>query len=795
MKVSFFESVKHTAPKVSKDVSHFLERIRVGKSRDLVEKIRTESDKDKQQELKIQLPGVCFNGHFTQRSKAGLKKASGLMVLDFDDFATNQEALDFKTKLQEDNHIYSAWLSPRMGVKALYKIPTVKDDNEFKDIYEQVSERYTNLDSSGKDISRFCYESADPNIYINLDAETFIPEVREKEMPEIGEVTNLPLQDQDEIAERLEKWFNSHYDRSQRNNSVFKLAAAFNDFGVPKSTAENYCFRYAEKGFSTREIGQILDSAYKKTSQFGTKFFEDARAKKKLTNLVMTGKSSDELSEQFPDFDKSKLESEIEAIKESVKLDEFWRYDDKGKVKIVPYKLKFYLESINFFKYYPVKGKKEFVFIEKEENFLDNTNEFAIKDTVLNNLLVRGELDVFDTCADNSKLFTESYLSLLNTADVDTEKDGEDFAYLYYQNTAVKVTKEGVKLIPYDELDGYVWKNQVVNRDYIEADHHESMFRTFVWLIAGQEKARYNTMKSVIGYLLHSHKTSANNKAIILNDEVISDTPNGGSGKGLLTSAIGKMKKVTEIDGKTHDFKDKFAYQTVSSDCQVLAFDDVKKNFKFENLFSVITQGITIEYKGLNAERTPVEDSPKVLISTNYTIKAEGGSFERRMFEVELSSYFGAHHTPLDEFGCMLFDDWSKKEWARFDQYMINCVQYYLENGLVPYELKNLKIRKIINQTNQEFFDWMESFPLPVKGERVNYREKYNDFIKQNEEFISWLKPRGFNKWLGAYYDFKGVKWDSKPFNGVRYYEILNGKEVEPSGLGGFPEVDVDDVF
>ncbi len=775
MKVSFFESVKKTAPKVSKDVSHFLERIRIGKSRDLVEQIRTTPDKDKQQELKAQLPGVCFNGYFSSRSKAGFKKASGLMTLDFDDFKTTHEAMAFKTKLSHDNHILSAWLSPRMGVKALYRIPTVKDDAEFKSIFEQVQEKHPELDNSGKDVSRFCFESYDPNIYINLDAEVFIPEVREKEMPEIGEVTNLPLQDQNEIAERLETWFNGHYDRSQRNNSLFKLAAAFNDFGVPRSTAESYCYRYSESGFSTREIEKVIDSAYKKTEQFGTKFFEDARAKKKINNLVLTGKTSRELSEQFPQFEKESLEAEIQRIKETVKLDEFWKYDHKGNIKIVPYRFKFYLESINFFKYYPVKGKKNFVFISKEDNFLENTNEFEIKDTVLNNLMVSGEFDVYDVCADNVKVFSENYLSLLNTAEVDTVRDEEDFAMIYYRNTALKVKDKSVQEIPYDDLEGFVWRNQVVDRDYTKADHHESMFRTFLWLISGQEVARYNTMKSVIGYLLHSYKNSANNKAIILNDEVISDTPNGGSGKGLLTAAIGKMKKVSSIDGKTFDFSSSFPYQTVSSDCQILAFDDVKKNFKFENLFSVITEGITIEYKNKDAVKLSIEDSPKILVSTNYTIKTDGGSFQRRVFEVELSSYFGAHHSPFDEFGCMLFDDWNEQEWARFDQFMVNCVQYYLENGLVSYELKNLNIRKVMNDTSAEFFEWMEGKELPVNGERVDYKELYQLFLNEYEDFNKWLTQRIFNKWLSNYYEFRGVNYDNVSSNGKRYYEIISG--------------------
>ena len=36
-----------------------------------------------------------------------------------------------------------------------------------------------------------------------------------------------------------------------------------------------------------------------------------------------------------------------------------------------------------------------------------------------------------------------------------------------------------------------------------------------------EEIDKYNTFKSVVGYLLHTYKTSSKNKAIILNDETI----------------------------------------------------------------------------------------------------------------------------------------------------------------------------------------------------------------------------------------------------------------------------------
>ena len=790
MKVSFFTNHLQTSPKLNKDVSFFLDRIKNGESKDIIYKIREIEKKDDTKNLKAMLPGVCFNGVFSNRAKTGLKKASGLMVLDFDDFLTTQEARDFKKKLQNDIHVLAAWLSPNYGVKALYRIPIVHDDNQFKAIFNSVKQHFPELDTSGSDISRFCYESYDPNIYINLNAETYIPTIIDEDpvQHDLGQVTNIPIKDQDVIANRLLKWFQKHYDRNQRNNSVFKLAAAFNDFGVDRLTATNYCNMYAEKGFTIDEIQQIITSAYKKTSQHGTKFFEDNERKKKLTTMVLSGRKEREITQEFGDLDTEVLEKEIQVIKETVHIDTFWDFDKAGKVQINAFNFKLYLQSLNFYKHYPVGNDKTFIFIKKTENFLDVVNEYKIKDEIMRQLEYKSEIKVFNSCANNTKLFTNNYLSMIDTADVDFMKDTKDFAMLYYKNNAVKVFADRVEVYDYEELDYHIWKDQVIKRDYYLADHHDSMFRTFLWLISGEEVVRYESMKSVLGYMMHSYKTSSNNVAIILNDEIISDNPNGGSGKGILTNAIGHMKKVSTIDGKTFDFNKSFPYQTVSTDCQVLAFDDVRKNFDFEKLFSIITEGITIEYKGKDAIKLPVSESPKVLISTNYTIKAEGGSFQRRMFEVELSSFFGANKTPLDYFNCLLFDDWDIDEWARFDQFMINCLQYYLEHGLVSYEHKNLKIRKLINQTSQEFYEWMKDKTFSI-GDRIYYKDYFEKFLNEYEDFKKWLKQRTFNQWIKAYFDFKGVVFTNESSNGNRFYELKSGKDLQQAEPDPFEQI------
>jgi hypothetical protein len=779
MKVSFYTSVLSTSPKVSKDVSHFLERIRIGSSKDLVAEIRATNDKDKQNELKKNLPVVTFNGYFSNRSKSGLKKSSGLLTLDFDECKGIEAANELKEILKKDPHIFAAWISPRFGIKALYRIIEVPDDSEFKKVFAQVKERYTDLDDSGKDISRACFESHDSEIYINLDAEVFVPEVviLPHEEENIGQITNIPIVDGDEIANRLVRWFQNKYDGSQRNNSVFKLASAFNDFGVDKMTAISYCMRYAEKGFSTKEIQDILDSAYKKTIQFGTKFFEDKTKVKKLSNMVLAGRTKSEVQKAFPDISPDKLESEIKIAKESVDLSTFWTYSENDQVQINAYKFKLYLQNKQCFKYYPVANQKAFIFIKKDENFIEEVNEFQIKDIVLGDLLYRNEIDVFNSVAMKTNLFLPSFLSMIETANVELEKDGKDFAWLYFKNNAVKVFQDSYEIYSYSELETYIWKDRIIDRDFINADHHDSMFRSFVWFISGENKERYNTMKSVIGYLLHSYKTSANNKAIILNDEIISDNPNGRSGKGLLINGIGKMKKLDTIDGKNFEFNKSFAYQTVSTDCQVLAFDDVKKNFNFEQLFSAITEGLTIEYKGQPAIKLPVKDSPKIVISTNYTIKSEGGSFEGRMFEVEFSSYFNSNYSPQQQFKCMLFDDWDTKEWARFDHFMINCLQYYLENGLVAYEHKNLKYRKLINGTSREFVYWMEEKQF-TNNQTINYKEWMADFVSENEDYKKWLTQNIYNKWLKLFFEFKNIDFESVSIKGKRYYKI-NAEDLQ----------------
>lgn len=770
--ITIFKSVKDTGAPFIRDVHVALDRIKNGKSKDEVLEFRRTGIA----EIKNKLSAVCFSGEFNNRTKKGIIRHSGFMVLDFDKFDTEENTLNFKSELIQNEYIYSCWISPSgKGVKALVKIPEDIDGHKYyfyaiRDYFD-----HPNWDDSGHDVCRACFESFDEDLFINENSKIWDVK-NEPELKDIGTFTpNVPITSSSIIFQNIFTWWSKKYSliKGGRSNNLFILASALNDFGVVQSETEFELLKFSQPDFKDDEILKIIKSAYKNTSNFGTKFFEDKNLKNKIEKFIRSGKNEVEILKKFPEIKKEDVKEIVGNVKDIMASDDFWEYDNKGKIKLSPYKFKRWLENENYFKYYPSKNSG-FTFIHKDKNLLEETTPEQIKDYTLSKLLNRENVGQtpYNYMAINTKFFHSDFLSLIDTAEIKLKEDTIDSSYLYYKNCVVEIKKDSIKEIDYLDIDGFVWKRQVIDREFKKTDHHKSEFRKFIWLIAGQNVKRYNSFKSVIGYLLHSYKTSANNKAIIFNDETISENPNGGSGKGVFWNALSQLKKVTSIDGKNFDFTEKFNYQTVSADTQILVFDDVKKNFTFESLFSLITEGITLEYKGQAAIKMPVQKSPKIIITTNYTVGGIGGSFERRKFEVEMSTFFNANHSPLDEFGHMLFEAWDDVEWAMFDCYMHQCCQYYLSHGLVSTEFTNLHTRKFIKETSQEFYEWSNDSENLPKNVRLNKTETFTKFTDEFSDFKKYLTNKKFRKWIELYCDFYKYKLTEGNTNGVRWFTI-----------------------
>ena len=186
---------------------------------------------------------------------------------------------------------------------------------------------------------------------------------------------------------------------------------------------------------------------------------------------------------------------------------------------------------------------------------------------------------------------------------------------------------------------------------------------------------------------------------------------------------------------------------------------------------------------GLNAVRLPVQRSPKVVITTNYTVGGVGGSFERRKWEVELSAHFNAKHTPQDEFGHMRFDEWDGLEWARFDAYMVGCLSQFLREGLVAAPFKNLKVRKFIKHTSHEFWEWcfdgnLELGPRHVRGAKMEeFTREYPDYKERGKYAVT---QKRFTQWMAAWGEFNGWEvGEGKDQSGNRYTYYRTDADVQ----------------
>jgi hypothetical protein len=768
--VTVFRDIRETDTPFHRDVNVVLRRIKDGASKDLVTRIRQSKDKDEVSKLKRQLPSICFSGTFSRRNDASIKEHSGLICLDFDDYDSRKDLIADKKILIQDRHVMAVFISPSgMGLKALIRIP--RDPDNHRLYFNALAEYFNNshFDRTSKNISRVCYESYDENIHINYDSALWeaTADGGHSEVEASQGNATFAIRDENKVIDILMRWWEKKFPMvdGQRNNNAYVLAAAFNEFGIAKSQCESALLGYSTSDFSPSEIYRTINSAYSHTDKFNTKFYEDTEKIEMVRERLRRGVPHHEIRSQLQDenTDPDLIDSVIEKVEDEQSGNVFWSVSDKGVVKVDHVGMKAFLEENGFFKFYP-EGSNTFIFVRAIDNLVHHVTEDQIKDFALRYLMENADRLVYNFFAEKTKAFKEDFLSFLESIDINFIDDTKSDAYLYYRNVAVKVTAGGIHLMDYIDLGGYVWRDQVIDRNFTICDDNACDYKTFISNISGKDPGRISSMESTIGSLLHSYKDPGFSPATILNDEVISDNPEGGTGKGLFVKAISHMKKVAVIDGKAFDFGKSFAYQTVSADTQVICFDDVRKHFDFERLFSVITEGITLEKKNKDAIKIPFSKSPKVVITTNYAIKGVGNSFERRKWELELHPHYHTNFTPEKDFGRLMFTDWSAEEWCQFDNYMISNLRLYLSKGLLKSDFVNLPIRRLSAATCHEFIEWCGLTEGSEGGaiyhdERMNPDTLYTDFTDEYPDFGPksrfTISRKKFNKWLTSYSIYK----------------------------------------
>jgi hypothetical protein len=732
-------------------LDNVFDRIKTGKSKLVIEQIRASQTKEDANNLKKKLPCVLFSGEFSERSKNGLIKHSGLMIVDFDNYPDDSTLLQSIEEVKSNPYVVAVFISPSgNGIKAVISIPNNSDKISHEKYFKAFAKEfdYPYFDKSNCNVDRVCYESYDPNIYINYSAKVYSPILEDNGFSITDRVPLIPISDEDVIIEKIMKFkWSKDFVEGERNAFLFDLAGCFCEYGINELTAVNYINNNVVYGdFSESETINTIKSAYKRRS-FGSKYFENYQIIDKIKKDIKT--PTKELKDKYNIDEKT-----INEIKEEATADDFWFINDKNKISITPLKYKQFLERNGFKKHFPNNSERP-QFVSINSNRVKLTSTSKIKDFVLDYLTERKEIDVWNYCANYQNLFSEQFLLMLESIDLIMLADTRDTSYLAFKNGILEITKNTVELKGFVDFVGYIWDSHILPRDFIEVTNYENDYQKFINNISGNNPF---PIEITIGYLLSTYKNRSNNKAVILNDEVISENPEGGTGKGLFVQGLSQIRNTSIIDGKQFDSNKSFPYQTVSLDTKILVFDDVKKNFDFEDKFSLVTEGMTLERKNKDAIKLNVHDSPKIVMSTNYAIKGEGNSHNRRRHEIEIAQYYGKDLTPDDEFGRQLFDEWDDNHFSRFDNYMVNCIQLFLKNGLIDQSAKNIQLRKFIASTSFEFYEWTKEDHI-THNERIYKAKVFEDFINEYQDYKKFLTQKKFKKWIELYSSFIGATY------------------------------------
>jgi len=758
MLVSFQDNITKISNLRKVELNKVLNDIRSGTYKNHIFKLREIGDKKKRNDYKKKnLPYFVPAIFKTGTRKIMDLEFTELIIFDIDEIQLTESGISLQSlieQLTKDNTVFSLFTSPSgKGLKVLFKLnKQIIDSEHFNNLYIHFGNKFKSkykvaIDPSCKDVSRACFLSYDPKLYLNENA---VPISTDIKIKEIYNVNNKYYKEEEILSDNESKfkgivnWIENKkglvYANGYKYNYLVTLSGTCNRYGIDKEYLKQKLIAEYQKRPNTdtvnsRDFEDIVERIYLAyRNQHNTKNFICGNIEKSFSGLIMDL--------------------------------EFW-YLEKEKLNLSREKFLQFLKLNGFGKMYYAK---DYLFIRILDNIIYEVDENRLKDFVLNyskNLKIPG---IYELLLRGCNIyFGENFLSSIETIEPNIKRDTCSEAYFYFKNCFARVTQKGITVHDYSELDGLIWDKQRMDRDF-RFTKDKSDFEKFIQNIGGGDIERICSLNSAIGYLLHSNKDSSNAKAIVFCDERIGDGSNGRCGKSVVGKAIGKLKNLVEEDGRNFSMKSNFAFQRVSLDTQVYFFNDVGKVFDFNRLFAMITDNMSVEKKNKQAFSIPFEESPKILLSTNFVIKDDDDSTADRKFEVEFSDHYNINHRPVDEFGRRFFNDWNEADWNSFDSYMLGCVQLYLSEGLVKTKYVNLDLKRIEAKTSKEFIEFMNDVELDKEYNKKAIFEKFKLTYPDYDN----LRQNTFTKWMKSYTDFKELKYNQRKSGNEFFITVSN---------------------
>lgn len=280
---------------------------------------------------------------------------------------------------------------------------------------------------------------------------------------------------------------------------------------------------------------------------------------------------------------------------------------------------------------------------------------------------------------------------------------------LFFDNTALKVSKDAVEEIRGKDLNIFVWDKDITKHNFkridksfdfnfdsdakeydFEIKHIKSHYFRFLinasriywreelenskndisdellskycmenkWKIDGsrlsieqiqEQKDHLLNKIYTIGYLLHRYKSFSKGLGVWVMENKITeeDESSGGSGKSFMIEFLSNLCRVNTMDGRNRKLtENQFLMDRIDEHTDILRIDDAHRYFDFDFFYSMITGTMVVNAKNIKSKEISFRDSAKLVITSNYPPKDKDSSTMRRLLLAVFSDYY---HKRTDE--------------------------------------------------------------------------------------------------------------------------------------------------
>ncbi|MFV0377283.1 MAG: hypothetical protein ACK5JD_08290 [Mangrovibacterium sp.] len=451
----------------------------------------------------------------------------------------------------------------------------------------------------------------------------------------------------------------------------------------------------------------------------------------------------------------------------------FWSIDNKNRV---------ILNGADFFSFLSRVGfglilrGKEPVFVRIQNNIVDEVSVTQIKRFVLDTKEIGQDDKITQYLINRTGIWSASFLNALSPVVVDMIDDTPEKTHFFFQNGVVEVTKNGISEPKrYNQYKRLIWSSHITGRDFVSSVENRGVFADFCLKLSGDD---FDRLRSIIGYCLNRYRTANNARAVIFEDDEMTGTANGGTGKSLLVDAMAQLRPRVTIDGKRFDPSKDFAWQRVTPQTSLILIDDISSALRFDDLFSVITAGLSVNQKNKPEFFLPVEKGHTIILTTNEVVRGAGDSSARRQIIFSALKYFTPERTPVHEYGKLFFMEWTPDEWSQFDRFMLECVQLYHQHGIINTSKQYDPRKQAIKETSRTFVEWIEDNTELFNGQNAPMYLRQN-YLESSGLRNTSLSDKRFRAYCENYCRVLELPFQSV-HNGSHRSYLINGVNQEP---------------